>query len=127
MPSLIEGILAHLRGHSLVESVRVVDYDETPAGNLEIKIRCRLHGKYQFQVWLYTEETSADYSYQLFTDQPLLRWDNSPHYPNISTAPHHFHNENNKVSRSPLSGETLKDLPTVLAEIEKWLAREMGS
>ena len=121
MPRLVDNLVDFLRGHSLVESVRVVEYDESPSGNLEIKIRCRVKGKYQFQVWLHTEERLTDYSYQLFTDHPLLRWDNSPHYPNVSTAPHHYHNEENKVRKSSLLGEPLKDIRTVMMEIEKWL------
>ncbi len=52
---------------------------------------------------------------------------NAPHYPNISTAPHHFHDENNKVSKSPLKGKMQQDLKTVLSEIEKWLTSENGS
>lgn len=123
MPRLVDNLIAFLRGHSLIENVRVVEYDETPFGSLEIKIRCRLKGKYQFQVWLHAEEEFTDYSYQLFTDHPLLRWDNSPHYPSISTAPHHFHNEENKVSKSSLLGEPLKDVRVVIMDIEKWLSR----
>jgi len=89
-----------------------------------LKIRGHLSGNYQFQLWLHHEPTFQDYAYQLFTDRPILRWDNAPHYPNISIAPHHFHNEANQVSASPLSGEPLKDLPCVLTEIERWLSKK---
>jgi len=121
MHALVNSILKILRGHSPVKNVRLISYDETPAGKLEVKIRCRLTGDYQFQVWLHHEPNTLDYAYQLFTDQPLLRWDNAPHYPKIATAPHHFHNENNKVSESQLAGIVLKDLDLVLSETKKWL------
>ena len=76
------------------------------------------------QIWLHHEPAFQDYAYQLFTDHPILRWDNAPHYPNISTAPHHFHDENNMVRESPLKGKMQQDLKTVLSEIEKWLSSE---
>lgn len=121
MHTLVNSILKILRGHSLVKNVRLVSYDETPAGKLEVKIRSRLVGDYQFQIWLHYEPSALDYAYQLFTDQPLLRWDNAPHYPNIVTAPHHFHDENNKVSESPLTGNLSQDLNIVLSMIKEWL------
>jgi hypothetical protein len=121
MHTLVSELLQLLRGHPWVKNVRLLNYDETPAGKLEVKIRCRLIGDYQFQVWLHHELNFQDYAYQLFSDQPFLRWDNAPHYPQIATTPHHFHDEHNHVSESPLSGNLLQDLNVVLSEIEKWL------
>jgi len=122
MISLIDDLLIFLRGHPLVEGVRVIEYDETPAGKLEAKIRCRFSRIYQFQIWLHIEPEFQDYAHQLFTDKPLLRWDNTPYYPDIPTAPHHFHNEHGGVSISLLEGKPMEDLKKVLAEIEKWLS-----
>jgi hypothetical protein len=122
MAAIADDLLNLLHQHVLVQNVRVVNYDETPLGKLELKIRCRLTKNYQFQVWLHHEATFQDYAYQLFTDHPILRWDNAPHYPQISTAPHHFHDEIGQVGSSPLSGKPVEDLRIVLAEIEKWLA-----
>ena len=127
MTALVDELLDLLRGHSLIKSVRVVNIDETPAGKLELKIRCKLVKNYRLQIWLHHEVVFQDYAYQLFTDRPLLRWDNSPHYPRISTSPHHFHNEHGEVSKSALSGKTLKDVKKVLAEIERWLSQEERS
>jgi hypothetical protein len=119
----VENILNLLRGHPLVESLRVVHYDETPEGKLELKIRCRLPEGYQLQVWLHYEPTWWDYSYQLFTDRPILRWDNSPFHPGVSTSPHHFHDELGQVGESRLSGEPLQDIAFVLVEVGKWLSK----
>jgi hypothetical protein len=121
MHALINDLLKTLHGYSLVKNVRLTSYDETPAGKLEVKIRCRLIGDYQFQIWLHHEPHSQDYAYQFFSDQPPLRWDNAPHYPRIVTAPHHFHDENNQVGESQLVGNVLQDLNIVLSEIKKWL------
>jgi hypothetical protein len=123
MPALIDDLLNILDRHPLVLSRQVVNYDVTPAGKSELKIRCRLIKGYQFQVWLHHELGFQDYAFQLFKEHPILRWDNSPHFPGVSSAPHHFHNEAGEVSPSPLSGKPLKDLRRVLIEIEKWLAR----
>ena len=121
MLALVDNLLSILQGAALIKNTRIVSYDETPAGQLEVKIRCRLPESYQFQVWLHQEMTSLDYAYQLFTSIPLLRWDNAPHYPSMSTSPHHFHDEHNRVSESPLTGKPSIDLIWVLAEVETWL------
>lgn len=42
MAAIADDLLNLLRQHVLVQNVRVVNYDETPLGKLELKIRCRL-------------------------------------------------------------------------------------
>lgn len=121
MNALVEEILEILKTHALIKSTRVVNYDETPSGKLEAKIRCDLPKKYQLQIWIHIEPKSLDYAYQLFTTVPLLRWDNAPHYDYLSTAPHHFHNEDGKIYASPLTGSIKKDLKIVLKEISAWM------
>lgn len=121
MNTLVKEILEMLETHALVKSTRVVIYDETPSGKLEVKIRCDLPKNHQLQVWIHTEPDSLDYAYQLFTTIPLLRWDNAPHYEHLSTAPHHFHNEQGKVFESPLTGNIKRDLRIVLKEITEWM------
>jgi hypothetical protein len=58
-----------------------------------------------------------------FTNQPILRWDNAPHYPHISTTPHHFHDQYGNVSSSKLTGDVLVDLRQVLSVIEQWIVQ----
>lgn len=55
------------------------------------------------------------------TSAPVLRWDNAPHYPQITTAPHHFHDADGTMRESPLLGDPVADLGYVLIEIEAWL------
>jgi hypothetical protein len=62
-----------------------------------------------------------NYAYLLFTDRPLLRWDNVPHHPYIATEPHHFHDPRGAVSESPLTGDPLTDLPVVLQAVEAFM------
>lgn len=121
MNALVKDVLEILATNALIKSARVVNYDETPFGKLEVKIRCGLPKKHQLQIWIHVEPKSLDYAYQLFTTMPLLRWDNAPHYGRLATAPHHFHDEHGKVYESPLTGEVKKDLRIVLREIEDWM------
>ena len=121
MHPLVDELLVLLRRHPLVRIIRVVTLDETPSGRLEVKLRCQLTGAYQLQIWLHREPAGLDYAFQLFTQQPVLRWDNAPHYPAIATAPHHFHDERGAVGVSPLSGEPLADLEILLHIVEMWL------
>jgi hypothetical protein len=121
MNALVDDILEILQTHALVKTTRVVNYDETPSGKLEVKIRCALPKSHQLQVWIHSEPASLDYAYQLFTTVPILRWDNAPHYEHLSTAPHHFHDERGKVYESPLTGNIKKDLKIVLSEINAWM------
>ena len=123
MPTRAIDLLSLLHNHPLIRSIRIVHYDETPAGRVELKVRCRLPRNYQLQIWLHQETAFQDYAYQPFSGRPLLRWDNAPHYPNVVTAPHHFHDEGGSVRTSTLRGEPLLDLPFVLSEIERWLAQ----
>ena len=126
MSKLVEQLVDRLRMHPLIKDVRLLNYDETPIGKLEVKLRCRLAKPFQLQIWLHHETTFQDYAYQLFTDRPLLRWDNAPHYPDLATAPHHFHNEQGEVLDSPLSGQLMTDLEVVLSAIETWLLAQDG-
>lgn len=70
MPVRVDDLLDLLRNSSLVRRMRVVDYDETPSGLVELKIRCQLINGYHLQVWLHCEPAGMDYAYQVFTDNP---------------------------------------------------------
>ncbi len=121
MQAIVDDILSILQADTLVESARIVNYDETPSGRLEAKIRCQLPKKHLLQIWIHMEPESLDYAYQLFTTVPLLRWDNAPHYGHLANAPHHFHDEHGNVYDSPLTGNIKRDLKIVLKEISNWM------
>jgi hypothetical protein len=53
MNTLVRSLLAVLDAHPLVSHIRIVQLDETPTGRLEVKIRCRIAGQKQFQLWIY--------------------------------------------------------------------------
>ncbi len=124
MQAIVDDILSILQEDALIESTRVVNYDETPAGRLEAKIRCQLPKKHLLQIWIHLEPESLDYAYQLFTTIPLLRWDNAPHYGHLARAPHHFHDEQGNVHDSPLTGNIKRDLKIVLGEVRMWMTEQ---
>ncbi len=121
MQAIVDDILSILQADALIESTRIVNYDETPSGRLEAKIRCQLPKKHLLQIWIHIEPESLDYAYQLFTTVPLLRWDNAPHYGHLTNAPHHFHDEHGNVHNSPLTSNVKMDLRIVLKEITNWM------
>ena len=124
MQAIVDDILNILQADTLIEDERVVNYDETPSGRLEAKIRCQLPKKHILQIWIHLEPETLDYAYQLFTTVPLLRWDNAPHYGQLANAPHHFHDEQGDVYDSPLTGNIKQDLRIVLREIRKWMKEQ---
>jgi len=121
MQAIVDDILSILESDALIESARIVNYDETPSGKLEARIRCQLPKKHLLQIWIHLEPEALDYAYQLFTTVPLLRWDNAPHYGHLTSAPHHFHDEQGDIYDSPLTGNVKRDLRIVLGEIRKWM------
>ncbi len=121
MQAIVDEVIEILEDDALVINTRVVNYDETPFGKLETKLRCQLPKNHTLQIWIHIEPSSLDYAYQLFTTVPLLRWDNAPHYDHISTSPNHFHDEDGNVHESPLTGNLKRDLKIVLREISDWM------
>jgi len=85
-------IFSKLDSSSIIIKREVLIADEITERSI-YKIRCQLIlSKYQFEIRFIQTEGEMLYSYQLFTDHPIIRWDNAPHFPKIETFPHHFHN-----------------------------------
>ena len=68
------------------------------------EIEASLINNYRFNFFEYYSSTSGvlKYRYQLLNEvsKIVVRWDNAPHHPEISTFPHHIHILNS-VSESP--------------------------
>lgn len=111
-------IIIALNESKIVSRVEIKEIDEV-RGRGVYKIRCvLLPSRYKLEMRFVQTETEILYSYQLFSDKPIIRWDNASHYPEIKTYPHHFHTEENKVIVSDLKGDVIEDLQTVLTTIE---------
>ena len=76
----IEQIKAILAASTLVTSWQVLVADEA-AHRAVYRIRCQLlRPSYRLEIRLIQTAEEILYSYQLFTDKPLIRWDNAPHW-----------------------------------------------
>ena len=104
MPTRVTDLLSLLHGHPLIRSIRIVHYDETPAGKIELKVRCRLPGNYQLQIWLHVETASQDYAYSALQRSAAPSMGQRTPLSGIATAPHHFHHVARQCPESTLAG-----------------------
>jgi hypothetical protein len=118
----IQQVKAILNASDLITSWQVLIEDETADRGL-YKIRCRvLRAAYELELRFIQTENEIIYSYQLFTDRPIMRWDNTPHFPALQSFPHHTHDESGATGESNLSGDPVQDLPNVLHQLRTLLA-----
>jgi len=119
----IEQVKAILTVSDLVTSWHVLLADET-MDRAVYRIRCQLlRPAYRLESRLIQTAEDLLYAYQLFTDRPVIRWDNAPHFPTLPGFPHHFHEETGEVKGSSLTGDPLQDLPHVLQAVRMFLLR----
>lgn len=108
-----------LRSSNIVSKIEIQNVDEIK-GRGVYKIRCNLiPSRYKLQLRFVRTEEDILYSYQVFTDKPIVRWDNAPHYPKIRTHPHHFHTKDGNIIESKLNSNVIEDLQDVLSAIKK--------
>jgi hypothetical protein len=105
---------ALLRVSAKVAAFHVVDNDPIDETNFLFKVRCELTSGHVLQIRLHAVAGHLRYSYQEFTEGPLRRWDNAPHFPDVPNFPHHHHNLEGAVVESALRGDPIADLPQVL-------------
>jgi hypothetical protein len=114
-------IISYLKSVSFISSLKILAVDEVFARSV-LRIRCNLLPSfYHFDIRLIQTENETIYSYQLYTDHPIARWDNAPHFHEISTFPHHYHNSKGEVKASPLKGSVFEDLDYVLKNTKDML------
>jgi hypothetical protein len=111
---MIPQLEAILRASPKISSFHIVDNDPIDGSNFLFKIRCELTSGHTLQIRLRSVADSLRYSYQEFSDKPLQRWDNAPHFPHLPTFPHH-HDPQGSVVESALTGDPTRDLSWVLS------------
>ena len=111
MLPLLESLL---RTSSKVKSFHIIDSDPLDEENFLFKIRCELISGQTLQIRLRAVSGSIRYSYQEFSEIPLRRWDNAPHFPNLPNFPHHHHDSQGNILESTLTGDPTADLDRVL-------------
>jgi hypothetical protein len=121
----IEQITAILAASPLVTSWQVLIADET-ANHAVYRIRCQLlREAYRLEIRFIQTAEEMFYSYQLFTNKPIIRWDNAPHFPALQGFPHHVHEKTLEVKESSLTGDPIQDLPHILNQVGVFLARPL--
>lgn len=123
LASLLGAIMAILQSHPLCNRIAEVETKTFSRDQFFFKIRAELSTKASFQVRIYYNREHIDYAYQLFTDVPVLRWDNKEEFDHLDSYPHHHHDERGDVTSSPLCGEPISDLKFLLKELERYFSR----
>lgn len=121
LSSFLGASMVALQLHPICEQAIVVETKVFSSDQFFLKVRADLTGENKFQVRIYYNQGHIDYAYQLFTDLPLLRWDNKEEFPRIETYPHHHHDEQGNVKPSPLTGDPVRDIEIVLHDVSKFL------
>jgi len=126
LASLLGALMAVLESHPLCQQVTVVETKTFTPDQYFFKVRAKLPEEHRFQVRIYYNRGHTDYAYQLFTDVPLLRWDNKEEFRHLTTYPHHHHDDQGNVEPSPLTGDPLKDITVVLREVSLFLSGKVS-
>ncbi len=64
------------------------------------------------------------YSYHWQQGDISYRFNNAPHYDQVETTPHHFHDQDNNVHDSPVLGVTPSDITVVLRFVDSHLSKK---
>jgi hypothetical protein len=85
-------MLEYLENKKIIQSFDVIDYRKWRDGQYT-NIKIEFVDKSVLYVKEYNDEASRNYSYhwQDRNKKLISRWDNSPHYPDHITFPHHKH------------------------------------
>lgn len=121
LSALLGTLVAILQTHPMCEKVAVVETKEFSPDQFFFKVRAALGGEVRFQARIYFNRGYIDYAYQLFSDVPLLRWDNKEEFRHLETYPHHHHDVEGHVHTSPLTGKPVQDIEIVLQAVTAFL------
>ncbi len=119
--ALLNDLLNRLQSEPGLNDAQVVENESIDNETFQFKVRATVKPA-NLQIRFLSDRDFKRYSFQLYSDRPLMRWDNTPHYPGLSNFPNHFHDEEDKVSASSLTGDLLNDVEIVLTEIKRFVA-----
>jgi len=90
----------------------------------EARLRIKVALICGFTLNIYFHTTTGGYGFTLVkAGRVIMRWDNAPHHPYISTYPHHLHDENGEIKPSDLVGNPILDLPKVMVRVVDILSK----
>ncbi len=108
-------ILGVLRTNEIVKRVVFVKLDGV-SDSYAVKIRVELANGWLLDCWEHKTTKLRRYSFHVFDGrQFIVRWDNTPHYPDLKGFPHHKH-EGKKVieSKNMTIEKVLKELKLIM-------------
>jgi len=118
--ALLDDLLARMRATPELSDIQIVENEAVDDETFVFKIHASILPNY-LQIRFLADKNFERYSFQLYSDHPLLRWDNAPYYSDLPNPPHHFHDQKGNVSPSALAGNLLLDFDIVIAEIKKFM------
>jgi hypothetical protein len=119
LADLLSYVVTALQRSGRCSAVRVLDTQSFSARQYAIKVRAEMLNGDVLHIRIYRNGGHVDYSYQLLrASEPVMRWDNKEHFPEIASHPHHFHSPTGEVRISPLIGDVTVDLPFVLTMLD---------
>lgn len=112
----LDKIIAALEDAPFIGKVELLLSDEVEKRGF-YKLRCVLvPSRYKLDIKFIKTEKDLIYAYQLYADEAIARWDNEPHYPDLTNFPHHYHRKG-KVISSALSGRPIQDIRKLFSVI----------
>jgi len=119
LQSLLDLVITTMRADLRCEFIVDVQTQEFSEDQFFVKVRAQLREGLFFQTRIYHNRGHYDYSYQLFGEFPLTRWDNKEDCPGLEHFPHHRHLPDASIVASSLRGDPVVDLPAVAQAIVK--------
>ena len=114
--------MATLQSHPICERASVLETKVFSYDQFFLKVRANLTGENTLQARIYYNQGHIDYAYQLFTDLPILRWDNKEEFRHVETYPHHHHDEHGNIRASRLTGDPVRDIEIVLHDVSGFIS-----
>ena len=114
--------MAALQSHPICEHANVLETKVFSSDQFFLKVRAKLTGANKLQARIYYNQGHIDYAYQLFTEFPILRWDNKEEFHHLETYPHHYHDEKGNIKPSRLTGDPARDINIVLNDVTRFLS-----
>jgi hypothetical protein len=119
--SLLDLVITTLRADLRCESIVRIETEVFSEERFFVKVRAQIREGLFFQVRIYCNRGHYDYSYALFGDSPITRWDNKEDCPGLENYPHHHHSSDAKIVASSLRGDPVIDLPIVVQELLEFI------
>lgn len=118
--ALLDDLLARMNSEPGLSEIQVLENEFIDDETFAFKVRAAIVPNF-LQISLLADADFKRYSFQLYSDRPLLRWDNALHYPDFPNSPHHFHDASENIFPSKLTGDLLADFGIVMAEIKQFM------